>query len=538
MNEIRSQRLNLILLVLLTGVMQLSAAIPPVTGTVTYISSTHVYVKFSTTEGLLPGDTLYTKNKGALMPAILIKNTSSLSCMGIPIDSVKLVKGTAIVAFPRELAGTKKETNAEVPIELKADQQVNAIAVTDVVLKENTAAHQSKLSGRVSLASYSHLSTDLYNSQRLRYTVSLRTGKKEEKGLSTETYLAYNQRLSDYSDFQHDLKIYSLAVNYRLNKSTSLSLGRKLNPGMANIGAVDGVQLDIRKGALSFGAVAGSRPDTQNYGYNAGLFQAGAYAAHETTGKQSSFQTTIALMNQFNNRQTDRRFVYLQHSNQIANNLSMFASVEMDLYAVENGIAQTTFDLTGAFLSLRYKFSPRFSLSANYDARRNVYYYETYKNTADSIFDKETRQGVRGSFHYRLSNDLSWTGTMGYRMPVVNGSSSLHGNTSFTMDNLFVEGGSLAINAMGIRTDFMDGVVAGGEYSYDFTQRRIALTGEYQFVNYWMQQGTKQMMQHIAELSIAWRFNKKWLLAFSAETTFERTIQPYSRLYLNLTRRF
>ena len=86
MNEIRSQRLILILLVLLTGVTQLSAAIPPVTGTVTYISSTHVYVKFSTTEGLFPGDTLFRENNGELNPAILIKSTSSLSCMGTPID--------------------------------------------------------------------------------------------------------------------------------------------------------------------------------------------------------------------------------------------------------------------------------------------------------------------------------------------------------------------------------------------------------------------------------------------------------------------
>jgi hypothetical protein len=35
-----------------------------------------------------------------------------------------------------------------------------------------------------------------------------------------------------------------------------------------------------------------------------------------------------------------------------------------------------------------------FSISGSYDARKNVIYYETFKNFIDSVFENETRQGA------------------------------------------------------------------------------------------------------------------------------------------------
>lgn len=531
------KKLILVFMFLFISVLQLLANTSPISGAVSYISSTHVYVKFSSTQGISIGDTLYKQDNQKLLPVLKVQKISSLSCMGVRIDSHPVTVGDVLLAFPKPVVLEKAGSSVDVPVEVKAEQQIDALPVTEVLLNEKAAADPTPVSGRISVASYSRLSSDLYNYQRIKYTLSLNTGEKEEPGLSTETYLAYNQKFSDRTAFQHDVKIYSLAVNYQLNQTTKLSLGRKLNPGMANIGAVDGLQVQFRKGRFNMGAIAGSRPDMQNYGYNFNLFQVGAYTSHEFSTKKSNFQTTLAVMNQMNDWQTDRRFVYLQHSNQLNSNFSMFGSVEVDLYALENGQPNTTFDFTGGFLSLRYKFSPRFSLTANYDARKNVYYYETYKNIADSIFDKETRQGLRLQFRYRLTPELNWTGSLGYRMPVANGAASVHGNTSFVLSDLFNTGGDFSVRAMGIRTEFLDGIIAGGDYTYDFAGGRLSLSGDYEYVNYVIRSNKALLIQHLAELRMNWRIDKKWMVSFSGETTFEQRLKPSARLFLNLTRR-
>ena len=50
-------------------------------GAVSYVSTQNVYVKFSSTEGINIGDTLYLKNGEDLLPALRVTNKSSVSCV-------------------------------------------------------------------------------------------------------------------------------------------------------------------------------------------------------------------------------------------------------------------------------------------------------------------------------------------------------------------------------------------------------------------------------------------------------------------------
>ena len=54
-------------------------------GTISYITTQSIYVKFSSTEHLSEGDTLFIKSGDSRIPALQIKNLSSLSCVCIPI---------------------------------------------------------------------------------------------------------------------------------------------------------------------------------------------------------------------------------------------------------------------------------------------------------------------------------------------------------------------------------------------------------------------------------------------------------------------
>jgi hypothetical protein len=46
------------------------------------------------------------------------------------------------------------------------------------------------------------------------------------------------------------------------------------------------------------------------------------------------------------------------------------------------------------------------SFSLSYDARKNVIYYQTFRNSIDSIIENETRQGFRIGMNIRPFNNL------------------------------------------------------------------------------------------------------------------------------------
>ncbi|KAA0263581.1 MAG: hypothetical protein EDM75_04985 [Chlorobiota bacterium] len=69
-------------------------------GKVSFISSQNIYVEYSTTEGIAAGDTLWLKDNGKKVPAVLAGFISSKSVAGSRIGEVKLEKGTLIYAYP------------------------------------------------------------------------------------------------------------------------------------------------------------------------------------------------------------------------------------------------------------------------------------------------------------------------------------------------------------------------------------------------------------------------------------------------------
>ena len=171
---------------------------------------------------------------------------------------------------------------------------------------------------------------------------------------------------------------------------------------------MDGVQFEKTINRFAFGAFAGFRPDYMTYGFDFSLFQYGAFAAYNTKSASGYTETSLAFMQQMNNSKTDRRFLYFQHSNTLVKNLNLFATLEADLYelitdSLGNETPQSTFSLTGLYISLSYRPGRNFSISGSYDARKNVMYYETYKTYVDRILENELRQGFRLQASYRIT---------------------------------------------------------------------------------------------------------------------------------------
>ncbi|MEA4937138.1 MAG: hypothetical protein VB102_10920 [Paludibacter sp.] len=521
-------------LLLISACLSAQSTHESVKGQVSFISSQNVYVKFENTQGIHVGDTLFVVNNDKILPAVIVNNLSSISCVGTPLNGIILSISDAIIA-------NKKEEKPS--IDVIAQKANNAIAVNDIAIEniekqKKIKAGKQEINGKISVSSYSNVSTDYSSYQRFRYNLSLDAEHIANTNLSAETYISFTHKINDWNSINDALRIYNLAARYDIGKTASVSLGRKINLNMANIGAIDGLQFENSGKHFSYGAIVGSRPDTYNYAFNPALLQYGAFIGHRIQNEKGNMQTSVAFFNQMNHLVTDRRFAYIQHSNSMLKNLDLFCSFEMDLYAVINNQPTTKADLTSSYISLRYKPAKKLSLTLSYDARKNIYYYETFKNIADSIFDKETRQGFRFQGIYRPYKNVILGGTIGYRLPTETNNSSLNGNSYVTYTDLPLIGATATINFTALRTGYVNGLIYGGSLSRELCKGKIYADLSYRYIDYSFTNAANSLKQNIAELSISWRIMKKLILSADFENSFEPIGNYSGRLFLNITQRF
>ncbi len=508
-------------------------------GSITYVSSQNVYVKFASTKGLLPGDTLFVRRDGAIVPALIIQQLSSISCVAKPIENESFNKGDLILArlkktekFPDEIQETK----------LALLPETNEVKLTNELVPDlKDGNYKQDIWGKIKLSGYSNFSNNFNNdNQRYRYKFNLNANHIANSAVSFETYMAFSHRVYDGtavpSDIK-DLKIYSLALRYDLSKNTRFWLGRKINPKIANVGAVDGLQLETTLNNFTLGAVVGARPNYTNYSFDFNLFEFGAYAAHKYSGLNGMMENTFSVFEQKNNGNTDRRFMYFQHSNSLAKNVHLFASVEMDMYRLENGLPVNKMSLTSTYVSLRYRFSSKFNTTASYDARKNVIYYETFQNLADSILESSTRQGYRIRFNYRPLRKLSIGASASYRNRPEDSRPTKNANAFVRYSQLPFLKASLSITANLLQTSYLDGLIYGARFNKYLLEGKLNLGLNYRHVNYDFINSSIPLNQNIAEINLNLQIVKNLNLSASYEGVFEKDNQ-YSRIYISLRKRF
>jgi len=513
-------------------------------GKVSFVTSQNVYVKFDNTEGILVGDTLFVTQETKLVPALVVNSLSSISCVGTPLTKDKFNLSAEIVARKRVV----KKPNVKIPGESKIPLSPNDEAI-HAAFKEKTKTTKERFDGRLAVSSYTNVSNSYTSSERLRYNLTMNADHIGNSNLSAETYISFSHLLSfphrstDWTGLNNALKIYSLAIKYDLTKTSTISFGRKIYNNLSNIGAVDGFEYENAGKYFTFGAVAGSRPDYLDYSFNPKLLQFGGFVSHNTHNDNGIMQTSLAVFDQLNNFKTDRRFAYFQHTNSLLKNVDLFSSFEVDLYGFVNNQLTSTFDLTSTYISLRIKPWSNFSTSLSYDARKNIYYYETFpQNKIDSTLDKETRQGFRYNFMYRPFKYLIWGANAGYNLKSINTGESMNANSFLSYTNLpFNTYGTLSATVL--KTPYLQSMtVYGISLNRDFMAGKINAQIEYRMGKFiYTNNPTLPTNQNIGAMSLFWRVAKKTTLSMNFEGTLETNNgvkNNYASIYFNISQRF
>lgn len=508
-------------------------------GNVSYISSQYIYLKFDNTEGISIGDSLFYQANSELVHCLVIKYLSSSSAAGMKICDRQFNIGDEIYANlskKEELTEVLKETDEKILNE----ENLHSEDVKKLIDKPRM---ESSLNGRISISSYSNFSNigRKNDYQRWRYLFSLNAKNINGIPLTFNNYITFAYRPDQWANIEENigraLRVYDFSLEYDLSYKSSITFGRKNNLKISNLGSIDGLQFQTKIGKLETGIVLGSRPNFSDYGYNYKMFQYGIYLSRTDTLANGTMQNTIAAFEQTNNFYTDRRFLYVQHINNSIKNINLFASSEIDIYKRKNGIAENTFSLTSFYISARYNPSRYISFSTSYDARKNVVYFETYKNYADSLLESETRQGLRFSSNIRPFNFISIGLHYGYRFRNYDVESTNNYGGYINFNSMPVIKSTLNISFNKLSTSYLNGTIIGFRiYKYiipSFLNSGIS----YKKINYDYKSSSYSLKQNIINVDLTFQLFAKIFLSANYEGTFEE-IKTYNRIYLNLTTRF
>ncbi|MGB5025384.1 MAG: hypothetical protein WBO44_08545 [Saprospiraceae bacterium] len=530
--------LNIILLILPITMLGQSLD-EQIEGQVTFKSSKNIYVKFNSTAGINPGDTLSILTNGIIKPALRVSQKSSISCVAENFTDYVINTGDKIIFILKK----KKEDLVK---ELDDNQNVlTTPAVTpDYVGADTLKASKRKdiISGRISISTNADLFADKGNNyQRLRTGFSFNAMNIKQSAFSVYSYLTYRHRYGidqQATDFFNDFKVFTLAAQFSPGEKFNLIFGRKINQNVANIGAIDGLQAEFRLKRYGLGLFAGSRPDFTDFTFNAKLPQFGAYVIRNDKIKNGIASTTLAIAEQMNDFKTDRRFLYFQHNNSLVKNLNIFLSTELDLYEKIDSQPSNQFSLTSLYFSARYRILKNLSFSASYDNRRNVIYYESYQTFIDQLLAQETRQGFRFQANYSPVRNISINASafLRYQGNDPKPTTNYVVNLSFT--KIPVHKIALSVNGNILESNYFKGTIIGGRISDNFIKGKLNMELNYRNVNYSFFNTESNLKQHIAGANLSFNIFRKTSLMLSYEGTFDKTNSDYHRYYVTINQRF
>lgn len=513
-----------------------------VEGKVSYISMQNVYVKFEIAGLVKVGDTVFVSKNNQLVALLVAESISSQSCVGKPLlPSEVKVSDVVFIKNKNKVNPEKNPADSAVVASSKAQQPSGAVNATVAISKPNPNKREQKIRGRLAVASYAGFTNSSDFNQRYRYTFSMTADHISDSRFSFDSYLLFTHKANQWTEVKDNifnaLKIYSLAASVDVGKTTRLTLGRKINPRLSSVGAIDGFQAETTIRNFSFGAVVGTNPDYTDYSFNAKLFEYGGYLSHDVVGKNGQLVNTLAFFQQTNNGNTDRRFVYFQHDNSLIKNMNLFASVEVDLYALKNGTPTDVMSLTSLYLSLRYRFSKQLSAFVSYDARKNVIYYETFKNYLDQMLEDATRQGYQFRLNYNPGKLVSAGLTGGYRFRTSDLNPTINGNAYLTFNRLPWGSGSASFSTNYLENSYVNGMIYGLRVYQDLVPSKLTGGFFYRFVDYKYPQTNTTSLQHMAELKLSWQISKKISFSANYDGTLEKS-NLYNSVYLSLIKRF
>jgi len=508
-------------------------------GVVSYKTSQNIYVRFQSTDGMTTGDTLFKSENEGFDPVLVLRHVSSTSVVGVPIDQEAVEVGDILKFKPKFQVADGGQAQELVEPIVSDEPQSSKLAAEAV--SGDLRTQLPNIKGRIGIASYINYANDETDGrQHMRYSLSLDAQRMGGSRFSADSYIIFRHQVNEWEKVRANLasalKVYNLALTYETDNLLEISLGRKLNRHMANVGPIDGLQIQRTTVNMTIGLIGGTRPDYFDYSLNLDLLQFGGYVNHSLQTARGQLESTFAVIEQTYRSKTDRRYMYFQHSNSILQNLHFFGSLEVDLYQKQDDVVTHNFSPTSLYLSLRYRPNRKISFTTSFDARRNVIYYESFKSFIDQLIEEETRQGFRFRFHYRPFKFVVIGASAGYRTQRDNPNESKNLYTYITYTSIPYINASATVSSTLVRSSFLKGNIYRVGMQKNLFDDHLQTEVSYRFLDYTYGNPGVNLDQQMLGIRLGSSVSRKLSLSVNYEVTFQKT-NTLTRIYANVIQR-
>jgi hypothetical protein len=445
-------------------------------GVVTFVSASGVYASRGASSGISTGDTMIVLKRP--MPAIrlIVNAVSSGSSVAPFAPTAGQIRVGDSVEFhlrpPQTIISAKPDTESVVV-------RKSVVVPTSPVATPNPQdGHDPLVRGRVALqyagAGQFGKQMDISEpSLLLRLDVS----RLFDDDLSFSMYGRTSYDVSEnYSRWgigsRSRNRLYEMAFSYHPAEGVGGDAGRIVSQFAGGMGQLDGAQVYMKTGELAFGVLAGTQPDYTTSGFDFTQQRGSAFINLTFNEKDYANRKslTAAYGRQLHEGRFDRDFLYTQVSAQFGSEISFYENSEIDLHTLSNETAASGFSLTNTFVSLSYTPMDWVTMTGGFDASRSIYLFDSMKSIADSLLDRELREGFRGSLSLRLPFKLLLMMNGTYRMKTANTRDSHTLGSNLRTYDLLGSGVSMGAGYMRI----VGAYTTGNEYSADadwwFTQ--------------------------------------------------------------------
>ena len=533
-------RFKIYIILQLIGFPLLSQTQSSSEGVVSFIASDNVYVRFSSTDVISIGDTLYFKS----IPCLEVIKKSSTSCICQSLNDCNIEKDNILIFKEPEF---KKESKASIgsvdSTDIKLPSEEIKPEYNTVIEDDHLPEFKQRLNARTSIATYSSFSPFENNDRhRLVGRVSMNIDNLNDSRFSVQSYLNYRQNLqstaSTSSSNNQLLRIYNLAISYDIDSTMQLSFGRRINRNLSSIGVIDGAQFEKQFNSFITGAVVGFRPDFEDFGFNPNLFEYGAFIGNQFSNESIYSRTTLGFMEQRNAGYIDRRYLHLQNIQTINGKIHVFGSMEFDLFSSINDVSSYKPRLTNLYLSTRYRFNRKISLTLSYDNRKRIIFYETFRTEVERLLEDDfARQGIRMRVSLRPMNRIFAGASFAKRFQSNSENNSENLNAFVTLNRFPIKDGTLSLRYNRNESNYLRSNIYSTTYSFYSFKNKLNTQLYFRNVQYNYFTSENKSMQNYYGANLYLRITRSLRLGLLFELS-DRQDNRYYRINTKLIKRF
>jgi len=440
---------------------------------INYISADAVYVNVGSRVGLGEGSRIRVIRGGKEIAVLEVVHVSSHSA------SCRVVSQTEA---PR--VGDAIMFNAVRPVQ---EPPSETPAQPAPVRRQETRRRPDRVHGNVSLQNL--WQKDLGESQLSSYQpgINLRLAVDDVFGTGGVLRIRHRTRLyhrtrplsteADTDEWTHLLGEFGVYFDAG-DRRDAVGFGRVLNPYIRGLGYMDGGYASVAMGPhLILGAAGGLDPDIEDSSLRTDRQKYGMFVAYERgTYATTRLATTFAFSGSYAEGTISREFGYVQNVLSFARRLSIYHSMEVD---VNRGWRKSanggTVSFSNTYLTANAQVTPRMSVDASYDARRNIRDIRTH-DSPDSLFDDALSSGYGAGMAFTFPHNVRLRARGGERRREHEDRTNRYGSVYLSAGQFPFRGHSVAAGVSVSETPYITGYRPVFTYRFPVARRtRLSL---------------------------------------------------------------